>query len=200
MTAKAKTKAAKRSRRGWMRGLSLAAVVAAIGLLVNLTSLADWIGHKLDPPSPPKIDTRLLEGRLSREHVPLADYLRDTGQPLSGLSAAERREPGLEFTVRVRFEGVEGRRFPLVWTLYDVAHRRPVSAELYRQEAAVFEPKSSNHARRWTIWVPYASRPGRYRLDLVLLDEKRQPVDELSTDAFRLDEIPSVSDRAGATD
>ena len=178
--------------RTWIGGISAAALAALVVVAVNLTSIIDWVERRVDPPKPSVIDTRLLDVRLKRTLVPLAEYLRDTRQSLEGLSAAERREPGLVFTVRLRLEGVVGKEFPLLWTLADAEHGRPVPDELYRQEAATFEPAGVAHGRTWPIWVPYPPKPGRYRLDLVLADEKHQPVDERSSASFRLPTIPAV--------
>lgn len=172
---------------------TFAAIAAVVGALGAMTSLFDWLERRLDPPAatPAKIDARLVDVDFRRTGEPLADYLRSTRQPLSGLSDVERREPGLVFAIRVRLVGVTGKTFPVRWTLYDVRRSAPLP-ELYRQEAGSFKPESANHARTWPIWVPYPSRTGRYRLDVVLADAKGQPVDERSSEAFTLRSIPPV--------
>jgi hypothetical protein len=174
------------------RGISVAAVAAAVGLLVSLTSIVDWIQERIDPPAPAVIDTRLLDVQLRNEREPLADYLRDTSQSLEGLSAVERRERGLVFAVEVRLEGAVGKQFPLLWTMRALDRGGELPEWLYRQEAVTFEPEGLTHARTWPIWIPYPPQPGRYRLDVALLDERRQPVDERSSPDFRLATIPAL--------
>jgi hypothetical protein len=195
---RSRSSSARRARRKgiikWTTA-TFAAVAAVVGALGAMTSLFDWVERRLDPPSPPPktIDARVLAVDLRRTGEPLADYLHTTRQPLTGLSRRERFEPGLVFAVRVRLQGATGKAFPLQWTLYDVEAQVPLS-DLYRQEAVTFTPESQSHARTWPIWVPYPPEPGRYRLDVVLADAKRQPVDERSSQPFRLDSIPPIPD------
>ena len=94
--------------------------------------------------------------------------------------------------MRVRLRGGVGETYPLLWTMYDMRRGAAVSDELYEQEAATFTPAAATHARAWPVWVPYPPDPGRYRLDLVLVDKKRQPVDERSSRAFSIETIPAL--------
>ena len=185
-------RAPKQGSRSRWKGVSAAALAGAVALVVSLTSIVDWVQRKLDPPEPALIDTRLLSVDLMRTEEQLGTYLRDTKQSLEGLTAVERREPGLVFNVRVRLVGVVGKQFPLTWTLTDTRRNRRLEDYLYKQEAVTFEPKGVAHARAWPIWVPYPPRRGSYRLDVVLADDKRQPVDQRSSDAFRLNSIPAL--------
>lgn len=179
----------------WKRiSAAAAAVAAVVAVLASLTSLFDWFDARVgsEPVERPRtIDTR-IEGVSFKGRQPLGDYLRDTNQSLQGLSRRELREPGLLFTVRVRLRGGIGREFPLVWTIYDLRRQAAVSDDLYEQETVTFVPEAPSHARAWPAWVPYPPRPGRYRFDFVLQDDKRQPVDERSSEAITLQSIPAL--------
>jgi hypothetical protein len=170
----------------------VAAVGAVIAVLVSLTSVVDWVSRKIDPPAPAVMDAQVESVTLAREREPLEGYLRRTGQSLRGLTRQDRREPGLEFNVAVRLKGAVGKPFPLVWTLTDDKTGRPLSDDLYRQEAVVFTPRAAEDARTWPIWVPYPERPGRFRLDVSLTDEKHQPVDQLDSEPFSIRTIPPL--------
>jgi hypothetical protein len=182
--------------RTWKRISAAAAAIAAVlAVLASLTSLLDWVGDRFgsEPVAPPRtIDARIEGAGLKSRREPLREYLEDTQQSTSGLSRLELREPGLVFTVRVRLRGGVGRDYPLVWTLYDMRRGSAVSDDLYEQEAATFRPEAATHARTWPIWVPYPGQAGRYRLDLVLQDDKRRPVDERSTEPFAIASVPSL--------
>ena len=181
------------TRRRWFGGLSVAAVGAVIAVVVSLTSVVDWVERKIDPPDPPVLDAQLLAAELTRERQPLGDYLRDSGQSTEGLSRREAREQGLVFKVRVSIVGATGKSFPLVWTMLDAGSSRPLRDEyLYRQTALEFVPKGSTHNRAWQIWVPYPTQPGRYELELTLMDERKQPVDQRTTEPFRVRSIPEL--------
>jgi hypothetical protein len=180
----------------WKRITAITAAIAGVlAVLASLTSLFDWFEERVgsEPVAQPRaIDARIEGVGLKDRHRPLEDYLRATQQSVKGLSRAELREQGLEFTVRVRLRGGVGKTYPLLWTLYDMRRETAVSDDLYQQEAATFTPAAATHARAWPVWVPYPERPGRYRLDLVLVDEKRQPVDERSSKAFAVETIPPL--------
>lgn len=138
-------------------GISAAAVGVIIAAIVGLPPVVDWVRRTIDPPPPVEIDIKVESVELTREREPLERYLRRIAQPLDGLSAVERREPGLEFDVDVRLTGVVGKPFPLLWTLIDADTGQPLADDLYRQEAVVFRPRVNKDARGWPIWVPIPS-------------------------------------------
>jgi hypothetical protein len=173
----------------------LATVAAAVGLLVGITSLTDWLGrtlHDPEPPPPPQIDARIrsVETRGTRET--LEDYLRETGQSLRGVPALDRRELGLSFAVRVRLRGAIGKEFPLRWSLYDADRGRRLKHAIYNQEAAVFTPASRDHARTWPVWVPYPLREGRFFLRATLTDAEGRPVDERDSASVQVARVPQL--------
>ena len=184
------------SGHAWKRITAITAAIAGVlAVLASLTSLFDWFEERVGPEPvapPPTIDARIQAVGLKSRREPLAEYLSDTKQSARGLTRAELREQGLLFTVRVRLEGGVGREYPLIWTVYDVRRGSAVSDDLYEQQAATFTPAAETHARTWPVWVPYPDRPGRYRLDFVLQDEKRQPVDERSSQPFSIATVPDV--------
>ncbi len=190
----------RRGESGW-RGLltrkrlagAFGAAAAVVAFLVAVTNLTDWIEERFDdpkPPPPPEIDARIHGARLTSMREPLESYLLSTGESLAGLSARERREPGLLFAVRVRLTGSVGEQFPLLWSLHSSRTGARLPGPAYNQLAVTFVPRGRTHARTWPVWVPYPPRKGSYYLRVTLADRKRQPVDVRDSQRFAVARIP----------
>ena len=163
-------------------------------LLATLTSLIDWSKKTLDEPdrpTPARIDPRITSVALRDRETPLASYLRSTRQSTRGLTRAELREPGLVFSIRVRLRGGVEESFPLVWTLHREPSGSPLTGSIYNQPASVtFTPRARDQSRTWPIWVPYPPRPGSFSLRATLTDQREQPVHDLESRPFRVDQVP----------
>jgi hypothetical protein len=170
------------------------ALASAVALLVAVTSLVDWLSRTLDdpaPPAPPQIDARVESVALRDRAITLEDYARSIGASARGLPAAERRETGWTFAVRVRLKGGVDERFPLLWTIHAADSGERLSGAPYNQDAEVtFTPRARDHSRSWPIWVPYPPRPGRFFLRTTLTDHKGQPVDERDSKPVVLADVP----------
>ena len=153
-------------------------LAAVIGLLLGITSLVDWLSGKLSQPHrplPAEIDTRIDGLKLAAVRQPLADYLQTSGQSTAGLTPPERREQGLVFDVRIRLKGSVHQKFRLRWMIYDRRSGRRLMGPTYNQTAAIVTPKAQEHATTWPIWVTYPPRRGRYRLTVVLTNNRGRP-------------------------
>jgi hypothetical protein len=173
---------------------ALAATGGVIAVLVSLTTLFDWFESKVvDPPAPPPktIDARIEEADLQLQNERLVDYLRDTNQDVTGLTASEKNEKGLRFVVRVRLRGQKGTPIPLQWQLYNERIGERLRDPIYSQSPVTFTPSNQDHARTVPLWLPYPPEPGRYVVRFALLDRKRQPLDDVTVD-FAVRKIPAL--------
>jgi hypothetical protein len=173
---------------------ALATIGTVIGVLAAGTSLFDWFGSKVDPPSPPppaEIDARVIDVTLRSPRERLVDYLKETNQSTAGLSKFEGAEEGYVFAIRLRIKGNEGKPLPLRWSMIDARTGIRLPGPTYNQTPVVFKPRGPDQARTWPIWVPYPPTKGKYRLRATLIDEKRQPLDEAESELFTLQRAPA---------
>jgi hypothetical protein len=172
---------------------ALAAAGAFVALLAGLASVFDWLERKVDDPPKPRptppatIDARIEMARLQLPNERLIDYMRDTGQDATDVPAAERRERGLRFAVRVRLRGLRGVPMPLRWQMYDQGSGRRLRGRIYNQIPVTFTPANADHARTVPIWVPKPQRPGTYTVRFSLLDRRMQPLDDVTSPDFSVD-------------
>jgi len=157
-------------------------------VLVGVTGLVDWIGNRVgdDPPPPPpsRIDARVMAVEQRGGEETLGDYVRETKPAGARYTAAQLRESGLVFAVRVRIRGAQGQKLPLRWSFYEVGGGR-VRGPVYNQVGVVFAPLAREHARTWPVWVPQPPRDGRYFVRFTLDDPEGRPVDTKDTPPLR---------------
>jgi hypothetical protein len=185
-----RTRTRRPSRKVLQRGF--AALAAAVAFAVGLTSLFDFVERKADPDEAPprRIDAHVADVRLTAVMEPYGRYLRETNQSFRGVTRADRREPGLLLSARVRLEGSEGKRFRLRTAVYDAGTLLRVPGYVFDQADLV--PGGPSHGTEWPFWIPYPPDPGEYFVRATIVDEKRRPVSEDDSKPFEVDSVPPV--------
>lgn len=146
------------------------AIVAGLGAIVALVSGAIGLVFLLRPglkPKPPPAHTAVHLSRVSFDRgVSFAQYLARADQPVGGLDRKILRRRGELLTVHFTIIGYEGKRLPLRWHLLDLEDGGQVGT----QRAITITGTAEQDEGDWPVWVPSPRRPGRYAIDVELLN------------------------------
>lgn len=150
-------------------------VAAAVGLLVGVAALVDWIGGRIDDPGG---SASFTAAELQLPNDRLRDFVIHTNQPLSNYSPEELREVGMRFRVGVQIQGMKGQELLLAWRMH-TAEGRPLSNDAFDQDQSyAIEAKNDNQSRTFPVWVPTPFRSGDYIIRFTLIDSDGEPVAE----------------------
>jgi hypothetical protein len=186
--------------------VSLVVVVGTIGAFT--TAIDQARGWSLDrcratglcaPPPPEWLVGNLTEVRLGAANVPESQAFAERNLPTpTGLPALEAAWPGQFITYRVEFRGLIGSVCLTKWTLLnavtgervldqwanETGRRRwaTIHARAYPDSRWLVEADQEDEAVG-TLWVPYLA-PGRYQVEVELLDARGEYLDIERTPAF----------------
>jgi hypothetical protein len=176
------------------RRISVGKLVTVVGggaaALAAVTTVITWAQKQFDGSSP-VADAQITDQRVVSMHDRVIDYLRDTNQPTTGLTAAQKRQEGIRATLRVRFQGRRGERLPLRWSLRPADGTR-LRGRTYNQRPIVFTVEHQSDARTVPIWIPYPPHAGRYIVDFRVFDPHGKPLDEEQTRVFVVRDVPRL--------
>jgi hypothetical protein len=146
------------------------AIVGGLGAVVALASGVVGLVFVLRPglkPKPPPAHTAVHLSRVSFDRgVTFAQYLARADQPAGGLDRQSLRRRGALLTLHFDIIGYEGKRLPLRWHLLELRGGR----QLGEQRAITITGTSAEDEGDWPVWVPAPPRPGRYAIDVELLN------------------------------
>lgn len=173
---------------------ALAVVATIIGVLSSGTALFDWFGKTVSPVTPPpaKIDAQLTPPTLLNSDKPLGDYLSDTNQSTTGLSAHQLAEQGFEFLIGIHLQGEQSKTVYLRWSIIDHATGNPLADPIYNQDAGRVVARGPDQARQWPIWTPSPPRRGEFVLRVILLDGNHRPLVEADSAPFTVNRVPGA--------
>jgi len=155
------------ARRHRLLGLA----VVALGSIVITVLLAGGVifgKAVVDPEYNPPLFARLnVQGGPKR--VSFGAYLRQKGLSTAPYPRSQLRRPGYLFAFDFRIGGYKSRRLPLRWTVYNSGSMDVVA----QSRDVALTPEADEDKGSWDFWIPAPRRPGRYFVDITLLDRDR---------------------------